>query len=134
MKNKNPFRKEWFVLSLSFIIMILINLIWINIWNSVSTILLAYTLATFFASLLISGGNGIVHFKFSGNTKAKPHSYGYVVFFISILLGTIITNAISKDMIIWLSKYSTAFWIMFANLIIILGIYFDFWLCFKERK
>lgn len=66
--------------------------------------LFAFLASDILAILFVSGGNGILQIPLFGS-KTQPKGYGFIAFFISILLVAILVNILTEQTVAYISLY-----------------------------
>ncbi len=105
-----------------------------NTWQFIFSILLAYLIADLVKTFLITGGNGIIQFPFTGSTQTQHEGHGYLIFLIYIVLGTIVSvkagDYITQNILSTSSGWQK---VVIPNATLIGLLYTDFYLTFKSR-
>lgn len=126
--------KGWAAILFSLVILLIFYNAYPNSWKFIVSILLAYLVADVAKFLMIRGGKCIKQFPFLGTTQTQHDGHSYLIFLVYIILGTILGAYIGdyvaknfiENMVGWMN-------ILIPNGIIVLLVYLDFWITFKER-
>lgn len=127
-------KNRFIALVVSVIVMLSFYWAYKPLWGYLFAILLAYLFADLIATLFMRGGNGIVQFTLANSTSTRHMGHGYLVFFISVIIGTILSGFLAEKITIWIQTMSGIYAILFPNIILLLLVFLDFHITFYSRK
>lgn len=127
-------KNKYISITFSMIILIFILIIYPKIWGYVFAILLSFLIADLIRFSIIKGGKGIVQFPFLGTNKTQTKGHGYLIFFLFVVFGTVISGYTSNLITNYITNYILGYWsYIIPNILISILVYLDFELLFYKK-